>query len=404
VPRRLTAALALAAAVGAVAVIPASAAKPAPAGAPASPHLGIRHVFVIVLENESFDESYGPSSPAAYLSKTLPSQGTLLTQYFGTAHLSNPNYIAMVSGQAPNPANQSDCNDYVNFEPTPAVFDPRGNGQAVGQGCVYPSNVLTLADQLESAGLTWRGYMEDMGNDDNRESSQCGAPADSTLTGQHDGTQTAEAQDQYAARHNPFVYFHSLIDSGSCTRNVVSLKHLVGDLASSDTTPNFSFITPNLCHDGHDTGCADGEPGGLTSVDQFLSQWVPAIEASPAFQDDGLLVVTTDEAQFNQNGEDSTACCNEQPGPNSPLPGILGPGGGRIGSVVVGRCVGAGVQDSTPYNHYSLLRSLEDVFGITTGGADGKGHLGFAGASDLSAFGPDVFSTCSARPNGTVKG
>ena len=403
-PRRLTAALALVAAVGAVAVIPASAAKPSPTGAPASPRLGIGHVFVIVLENESFDASYGPNSPAPYLSKTLPSQGTLLTQYFGTAHLSNPNYIAMVSGQAPNPANQSDCNDYVNFEPSPAVFDPRGNGQAVGQGCVYPSNVLTIADQLQAAGLSWRGYMEDMGNDDSRESSQCGAPADSTLTGQRDGTQSAEKQDQYAARHNPFVYFHSLIDTGSCTRNVVSLKHLAGDLASSDTTRNFSFITPNLCHDGHDTNCADGEPGGLTSVDQFLSQWVPAIEASPAFQDNGLLVVTTDEAEFNQNGEDSTACCNEQPGPDSPLPGIFGPGGGRIGSVVVGRCVGAGVQDATPYNHYSLLRTLEDLFGVTKGGADGKGHLGFAGASDLSAFGPDVFSTCSTRSNGSVKG
>jgi hypothetical protein len=400
----MTAALALVAAVVAVAVVPASAAKPVATGAPASAALGIRHVFVIVLENESFDATYGPNSAAPYLARTLTGQGTLLTQYFGTAHLSNPNYIAMVSGQAPNPADQSDCQDYVNVEPSPAVFDPRGNGQVVGQGCVYPSNVLTIADQLEAKGLTWRGYMQDMGNDDNRESSQCGAPADPTLTGQQDGTQSAEAQDQYAARHNPFVYFHSLLDSGSCTRNVVSLKHLSLDLASSDTTRNFSFITPNLCNDGHDTGCANGDPGGLTSVNAFLQTWVPAIEASQAFQDDGLLVITTDEAQFSQNGADSTACCNEQAGPNSPLPGVLGPGGGRIGTVVVGRCVGAGVQDATPYNHYSLLRSLEDLFGITSGGADGEGHLGFAGAPDLKAFGPDVFSACSTRPNGTVKG
>src|SRR5207248_2290277 len=149
-----------------------------------------------------------------------------------------------------NPTNQSDCNDYVDFEPSPAVFDPRGNGQAVGQGCVYPSNVPTLADQLDAKNLTWRGYMEDMGNDDNREPGQCGAPADSTLTGQRDGTQSAEAADQYAARHNPFVYFHSLLDSGSCTRNVVSLKHLSGDLSTTASTPNFSFITPDLCSDG----------------------------------------------------------------------------------------------------------------------------------------------------------
>ena len=62
------------------------------------------------------------------------------------------------------------------------------------------------------------------------------------------------------------------------------------------------------------------------------------------------------------------------------------------------------MQDATPYNHYSLLRTVEDLFGITAGGSDGKGHLGFAGASDLSAFGPDVFSTCSTRTNATVKG
>jgi len=79
------------------------------------------------------------------------------------------------------------------------------------------------------------------------------------------------------------------------------------------------------------------------------------------------------------------------------LPGVEGAGGGRTGTVVIGRCVRGGRQDATPYNHYSLLRSIEDLFGVRTGGSDGKGHLGYAGASGLAAFGPDLFSSCPKK-------
>ena len=74
--------------------------------------------------------------------------------------------------------------------------------QAVGNGCVYPAGVKTVADQLEAKGLTWRGYMEDMGT-------PCRHPAANAA----DDTQKAKVGDQYAARHNPFVYFHSITDS-----------------------------------------------------------------------------------------------------------------------------------------------------------------------------------------------
>jgi len=135
---------------------------------PASPSLGIKHVFVIVIENEGFAKTF-TDNPNPYLGTTLPKQGTVLTQYYGIGHESNPNYIAMISGQAPGPMSQADCQSYTDFEPSPAVFDPRGTGQAVGQGCVYPSNVMTLADQLSAKRVSWRGYMGDMGNDLTRE-------------------------------------------------------------------------------------------------------------------------------------------------------------------------------------------------------------------------------------------
>jgi phosphatidylinositol-3-phosphatase len=326
----------------------------------------------------------------------------VLTKYYGIGHESNPNYVAMISGQAPNPTNQSDCEDYVDFEPSPAVFDPRGNGQAVGQGCVYPANVPTLADQLSAKHVTWHGYMGDMGNDLTRDPDRCGQPASSFGTGMQDGTQSASATDQYAARHNPFVYFHSVIDSGSCERNVVPLTHLENDLTRISTTPQLSFIVPNLCDDGHDAPCTGKDArgkntGGLASVDDFLSVYVPKIEASPAFQRDGLLLVLADES--DNASMDATSCCGESPGPNSPFPGIFvesgnGQGGGLIGALAIGRCVRAGATDATPYNHYSLLRSLEDLYGVTTGGSDNKGHLGMAGAAGLASFGPDLFTSC----------
>jgi hypothetical protein len=384
-------------AVAAVTTVPAAATPRVHSGV-ASPALGIKHVFVIVLENENYSASY-QTNKNPYLGNLLQRQGTLLTNYYGIAHESNPNYIAMISGQAPNPVTQSDCNDYVDFEPAPAVFDPRGNGQAIGLGCVYPSNVLTLANQLQQARVSWHGYMEDMGNVVTREPAHCGAPTSSAGTGMRDGTQSATATDQYAARHNPFVYFHSVMDSGACHANVVPLYRLSQDLASVRTTPSFSFITPNLCNDGHDSPCTGRDAkrssaGGLVSVDHFLSVWVPRIEASPAFKKDGLLIITTDEADV---ASDSSSCCGEQPGPDSPLPGIWGNGGGRVGALVIGRCVAHGKKDAAAYNHYSLLRSMEDLFGVRTGGSDGKGHLGYAGAAGLTSFGRDLFSACPGK-------
>jgi hypothetical protein len=331
----------------------------------------IRHVFTIVLENKSYDETFGPSSPAPYLSKQLTAQGELLTNYYAIGHNSLDNYIALVSGQAPNTITQGDCPVYLDFVPGSTV-QLDANGQAVGQGCVYPVGVQSIADQLAARGLTWHGYMEDM-------PAPCTHPALNT----QDQTQTAKPGDQYAARHNPFVYFHSIIDGASCAANDVPLTQLPTDLKNYATTPNYVFITPNLCHDGHDSPCVDGEPGGLVSTDAFLREWVPQILASPAYKRDGLLLILFDEAEFSGSNADSTACCNEIPGPDSPMPGITGPGGGLVGAVVLSRFVRPGTVVTTPYNHYSLLRTIEELFGLS--------YLGFAGQTGLNGFGLDVF-------------
>jgi phosphatidylinositol-3-phosphatase len=373
VTRRL--ALALAMALSAVSGVGGT--WPAVASAATSP---IRHVFVIVLENESASTTFAPGSPAPYLSQTLRSAGAYLPNYHGIGHESNDNYIAMISGQAPNVQNQADCQQFNDFLPgTIGAY-----GQALGSGCVYPPSVQTIGSQLTAAGFTWRDYNEGMGADPSREAGVCAHPG----IGSSDNTQKATAADQYATRHDPFVYFHSIIDDTTlCDTHVVNLNQLPQALGSPAATPNYVFITPDLCDDGHDSPCADGRPGGLAQADRFLRTWVPQITGSPAFRENGLLLVTFDEAATS----DTSSCCGEIAGPGSPEPGISGPGGGDVGAVLLSPCIAPGTLSPVPYNHYSMLRSVEDTFGLS--------HLGYAGLPGESSFGSDVFNrSCGSAP------
>lgn len=372
----------------------------------------IKHVFVIVLENEGYNVTFGPTSKAPYLSQTLTSQGVLLSQYYGTGHVSLDNYIAMLSGQAATPQTRSDCQVYADFVQTGLTPD----GQAVGTGCVYPASIKTLPDQLDAVGKTWKAYMGDMGNDPTREAATCGHP----LLNSVDHTQAAEAPsasvplgDQYASRHDPFVYFHSIIDSPACAAHVVNLNVLPNDLKSEFTTPNFVFITPNLCDDGHDSPCVTGQPGGLVSADSFLQKWIPLITTSPAYQHDGLIVINFDEGGLSEQITSSGVaifapglfCCNEQPGPNlAPFPQTtdITPtitltfenyGGDRTGAVLLSPFLKPGTVSETPFNHYSLLKSLEDIF-------ETDGHLGYAAAAGLVGFFGCVSSDIATKEAG----
>jgi hypothetical protein len=305
---------------------------------------GIGHVFVINLENKNYATTWGKTSVAKYLNGTLVPTGQLLTQYYGTSHASLGNYITQISGRPSNAATNGDCITFTEYRN--------------GEGCVYPSSVKTIADQLDGAGRSWKSYQEDM-------TTPCRHPK----IGDGDATLVARNGDMYATRHNPFVYFHSIIDTPKCKTNVVDLKALDADIATAERTPNLVYITPNLCHDGHDTPCVDGQPGGLVSADKFLSTWVPKILASPAYKADGLLVITLDESD-----NDASSCCGQK----------KGAGGGRVGALLLSPRVGAGTANGTPYNHYSLLCSIEDVFGLP--------HLARAGARGLKCFGDDVYT------------
>lgn len=382
----------------------------------------IKHVFTIILENQAYNNTFGTVMPVPYLSQTLAAQGALVQNYYGTSHFSLGNYVSLVSGQAVTTANQDDCtnfggglgSNYVNITTTGLA----AYNQVAGTGCVYPAATMTVADQLTAGGYTWKGYMEDMGNDTTREQATCGQPIaglgapDNTASAQvppsYNKGGTQAVTDQYAARHNPFVYFHSVIDSGACASHVVPLNSgtLPTDLAAVSSTPNYVFITPNLCNDGHDVPCkSPASPSTYVNENAFLQKWVPLIVHSPAYQQDGLLIILFDESSPSPNAVDGsytvfdgTACCSEPSGPNTSLPGVPNiaaafglsitgtvgnSGGGQTGAVLLSPYIKGGTISTTGYNHYSTLHAIEDYFGLS--------YLGFAGYPGTTGFGTDVF-------------
>lgn len=398
----------------AVVLTPQPAVSAVPLNAAGTPQL--RHVFVLILENQAEDNTFGSTMPVPYLQNTVMAQGAFIPNYWGTSHFSLGNYVSLVSGQSATTANQADCGTYSQILDGTTVG---AYNQLQGNGCIYPPSIKTLADQLTGANFTYKGYMQDMGLDPTREGATCGQTQPTATTGAYgvkDDTGRAQPasatnpQDQYAQRHNPFVYFSSLIASGSCARNVVPLNDntLTSDLQSIATTPNFSFITPNLCDDGHDVPCkapgsASETNGDYSNENAFLQKWVPIITRSPAFQQDGLLMITFDESSPAKNPTvgtdttfDGTSCCNEtsETDPNTATPGIPvgagglgitdGSGGGKTGTILLSPFIKPGTVSSASYNHYSALHAFEDQFGFS--------YLGFAGFPGTTGFGSDIFA------------
>lgn len=294
------------------------------------------HVAVIVLENQNFDASWGPASVAHYLN-SLRSQGTFDDQYFATGHVSLDNYIAMMSGQPWNPLSGSDCL---------AV-----NLWTCVQAQRLWSKGRNFADQLEQAHRTWKGYMDSM-------PSPCfhGSYAPTALPPDPiQGDSTAPPARDYADRHNPFLYFPDIIGNGArCAQHVRPYTELSNAL-TTNALPNFAFITPDTCHDGHDSPCANGATGGLTSADAWLQQEVPPL-LNYLQAHNGVMVITFDENGFSDGPP--FGCCHGGPGG---LPGF----GGRVGLLAIGPGIAPGQIVHSKYDHASLLRSLEDMFGIT---------------------------------------
>jgi phosphatidylinositol-3-phosphatase len=303
----------------------------------------IKHVFVISLASPGYEAAFGPANAQMpYLAGTLRAQGDLLSGYTLLDKSWLANSFASIAGQKPTPAAEQDCPDY--------------------EACVFPVETLSYVDQLATAQFSWRGYFEDMAD-------PTGKPA-SCVRPEPGATETP-APGGYSPILNPFIYFHTLLDLGECSANDVPLTELEKDLRKAEKTPNFSYISPNLCNAGVAPGqCAPGTPEGAAAADAWLSTWVPKILASPAFKADGLLVL-------------SFGAANPVPNPDPAQPPTP-PTSLKTGALLVSPFVTPGSTDATKYDPYTLLATYEDLFGLN--------RLDQAGAKKVKSLAPQLLA------------
>jgi hypothetical protein len=235
-----------------------------------------------------------------------------ITNIIGNSSLSNFNGLAQQYALL--------TNDYAVAHPSLPNYIAltSGDTQGITSDCTNCFiNATNLPDLVESSGRTWKDYMEDM-------------PAACTLGDFGD----------YAQKHNPFIYYDDIrTDAIRCQQHDVPLTQLDIDLQNR-ALPSFAWITPNLCNDGHNCGAA--------VADKFLGMEVNKIISFPAFDQNSLLVVTFDEGTSNQS------CC-----------GLPGQAGGKVATILISGLVKPGFQDTTAYSHYSILKTIENSWGLS---------------------------------------
>lgn len=218
--------------------------------------------------------------------------------------------------------------------------DTHGITSDCGQCKVDADN---LGAQLQKAGISWKVYAQ-------------GLP----------GPCSSEPQaGAYAKKHVPFLYFNSVHDDAAACANVVPFSQFAPD-ARAGRLPTFVFIVPDLAHDMHGAGEGGDDTTLKSTADAFAGQVHDDLAASPVWREDTRLVVTWDEGG-GENGGD-TGCCDGRAT------------GGHIPTIVVGPKVKPG-EDTTPYDHYSLLRSIETVYGLAH-----LAHAGDPASKDIPAL------------------
>lgn len=320
----------------------------------------VKHVFLIMLGEGGYEETFGEASQSRYFSEELPAQGELLPDYFAVAKGQLANEIALLSGQGPTPETEAGCPNYTDIVPGTESDD----GQVEGNGCIYPATTKSLPTQLTDKGLDWRAYI------DAEEAAPTGTepPAESPPPG------------CFVDQRNPFAYFHSILDGGECAEADAGLAQLAKDLTlKPDKFPALAYISPNPA-----------------LSEETLKTIVPSIEESFAYKDGGLIVITSTQARQEGEEPDTSGCCIAPDYPNLEEPEgeepVTGPvrktgGGGQVGAVLISPFIEAGTTSETYFNHYSLLVSIEELFGLE--------RIGYAAEPALAGFDETIFNAGS---------
>jgi phosphatidylinositol-3-phosphatase len=269
-----------------------------------------QHFFIIMMENTGYEHLIG-NEHAPWINAAAKAYG-LARNYFGVAHPSQPNYIAITAGTTAGFA--SDANMTI--------------------------DVPNIVDQLEAHGKTWKAYMQSLFADGNT----------NKLAG-------SVGNQLYERKHNPFVSYKDIQDNPTRMENIVDLSQLYTDLANN-TVPDYVWISPDQCHDMHgrfslqptDMCSFFHEDDLITAGDAFLRDTVTKIMASRAWKGKSVIFITWDESDLPFL--DMSGCCDATPG------------GGHVVTLVISHTSHLARISSVNYNHYSLLATIEDGWNL----------------------------------------
>jgi len=289
--------------------------------ASAPPAHSIKTVFLIVMENNDWANIKGSAS-APYINGLLTTAAHAEGYHQPPGlHPSEPNYIWLEAG--------------FNFGIL-SDDDPSTNELSTTTVATH------LVNQLEAANVTWKSYVESI------EGTTC----------------PVTSSGLYGAKHTPFVFFDDVTNTNSatstrCIAHVRPYSELATDIAAN-TVPQYNFITPNLCDDMHgNAGCTAAQTADeIKAGDTWLSTEIPKIMASSAYTNDGAIFITWDEGETAAGVDDNP-----------------------IGMIILSPLAKTGYSNSTYYDHSSMLKTTEEIFGVSL--LEGAGD---PMTSDLSDF------------------
>ena len=338
-------------------------------GDSAVPHYD--HIIVIVEENKGYktvlDRGYAPN-----ISRLAKTYG-MATQMYAEVHPSEANYVALLGG------------DTFGIHDDDAWYCKPNSTEVYCKGADapgFPVHLIdgpNLASRLKAKGLAWRAYLENLP-----------APGSLAIVSPESSTDPAAL---YAAKHTGFTNFASVHEDGDLAHELVGFDALTSDLRNGSFA-TFSLIVPNQCNEMHGidspkapADCAKGDDGLVRRGDATVGSLVASFQASPVWKAGNTAIVITwdEDGKADRVPGSQQACC---------VVDAHNPGGGHIPTIVITNHGPRGVNDPTLYDHYSLLRTIEDAFALGS-------HLGHAGDAAVLPMTP-LFATGNGAVSATA--